>query len=106
MSCACKGYPNPNVREALLKNPVSVEECANACEKRERCFGFEYWLPIGDHKDYANCFQCPVDPSKKSTISAVNLSKVGSEKHIWATVFAKKMERENSKGKNSKLDFT
>ena len=105
-SCVCKGYPNPNVREALLKKPVTLEDCAKACQSRKLCFGFEYWRAIGDHKEYANCFQCPVDPNKMSTISAVSLSKrTGSGAH-WATVYAKKSNLPNSKSKKIPLYFT
>merc|ERR550539_1234888 len=89
-SCVCKGFPNPNVREALLKNPVNLEDCAKACQKRKLCFGFEYWRAIGDHKEYANCFQCPVDPNKMSTISAVSLSERTHGGAHWANVYAKK----------------
>ena len=96
-SCVCKGYPNPNVREALLKNPVSLENCAKACQRRKLCFGFEYWKPNGDHRDYANCFICPVDPRKKSRISAVDVSKLGKEGIEWATVYVKKTTDSNGK---------
>ena len=103
-TCVCKGYPNPNVREALLKKPVTLEDCAKACQKRKLCFGFEYWRPFGDHAHYANCFQCPVDPTKSSTISAVSLSTRTHGGAHWATVYAKK--RPASKSKKIKLYFT
>ena len=99
-SCVCKGYPNPNVREALLRKSVSLQRCAEACQSRKLCFGFEYWKPIGDHKNYANCFRCPVDPKKRSTISAIEVSKLGKEGTTWATIYVKKTRNRSTNGKN------
>ena len=103
-SCVCKGYPNPNVREALLRKSVNLQRCAEACQRRKLCFGFEYWKPTGDHSNYANCFICPVDPKTKSTISAVEVSKLDKKGTRWATIYVKKTENGNTNGK--KLNIT
>jgi hypothetical protein len=99
-SCVCKGYPNPNVRNALVGKSVNLQVCAKACHKRKTCFGFEYWKQNGDHKNYANCFKCPVNPRKKATISAVGVAQLGKKGTEWATVYTKKTTDTNSNGKN------
>ena len=90
--CVCKGYPDPNVRESLLKGPVTLQACANACERSKLCFGFEYWRSM---KKYENCFKCPNDPSKRSTIAAINLSQMRDHgkrtASSWGTVYIKEM---------------
>ena len=89
-SCVCKGYPKANVRESLLKGPVTLQDCANACKQKYLCFGIEYW---GQRKEGENCFLCPVDPSKRSTVNSVDVSKIHhngkTTENQWATVYIK-----------------
>ena len=84
-NCICKGYPNPNYREPLLKGKVTLEQCSEACRRRTFCFGFEFW----DDKpaNSANCFECPTFPNKKYTIKVIASSSLSSRS--YSTVFQK-----------------
>ena len=88
-TCVCEGYPNGNVKEALLKGSVSLAACAEACGLRKLCFGFEYW---SDRKESENCFECGINPSLKST---VNIRVIGNMFNtvidMWATVHVKNL---------------
>jgi len=90
-SCVCKGYPDPNTREALLNRRVPLQRCAEACKESKLCFGIEYWdRHVDDKDDYPNCFLCPVDPSKRYTVQAVDVSKLNRRgKGKWANVYVK-----------------
>ena len=83
--CVCKGFPDPNVKEALLRGKVSLEKCRQACTRRNLCFGFEFWTSQPG-SDSANCFECPTFPGKTYSISVVT----NVEGHNnWATVYTK-----------------
>ena len=84
-NCVCKGFPNPNVKEALLRGRVTLEQCRQACTRRNLCFGFEFWSnQPAIHS--ANCFECPTFPGKTYTISVVRNT---NGHNNWATVYAK-----------------
>ena len=94
--CVCKGYPDPNTREALVRRPVTLQECAAQCILHWFCFGIEYWgIQMTDGNpmnpdDYPNCFQCPVNPGKRRTVHAIDVSRMSKRgKGQWADVYVK-----------------
>ena len=95
--CVCKGYPDPNTREALLRNRATLQQCVFECNKRKNCLGIEYWPKSDINKDGSNCFICPADPRKRNTVAAVRVSKSTrggkAGRGIWANVYIKQDRR-------------
>ena len=102
-NCVCKGYPDANTREALLNRRVPLQRCAEACKESKLCFGVEYWeKPVDDDDDYPNCFQCAVNPGKRYTVVAVDVSKLTGRSN-WANVYVKERKDRNPKDSGNNL---
>ena len=100
-NCVCEGFPNPNVKDSLLRGKVTLEECKKACTRRNICYGFEFW---SNHPeiDSANCFECPTFPGKSYSISVIkNLD----GHNDWATVYTKATKPPNKKKMKSIYTF-
>ena len=82
--CVCKGYPDPNTREALLRSGANLQQCVSACNRRRNCLGVEYWQK-SEKNDWGrspNCFICPADPRKRKTVSAVSVGVLAANVYI------------------------
>ena len=100
-NCVCEGFPNPNVKDSLLRGKVTLEQCRQACERRNLCFGFEFWSNHLDI-DSANCFECPTFPGKTYAISVVR--NIGDH-NDWATVYTKNATSQNKKNRKGRYMY-